>query len=300
MNFAFSSNAYRRWPIEHAIDRIAAIGYRGIELMADVPHLWPPNVTDEMIDQVRGCLSEAGLTISNINAFMMIGRPNGAKQPRAKGAKAGSQPTCDAQPQSPSDFWHPSWIEPDADYRRLRVRHTIDALRMARKLGASCITTEPGGPLPEGMSREQAADLFAAGLNEALRVAEEVEVQLLVEPEPGLLIENAAQFRDFAARFDSPMFGLNFDVGHFHCVSDPLPETIALLSAYTRHYHLEDIAASRVHHHLIPGRGAIDFPAVLKAIDATGYDGWLTVELYPCLDEPDAAAREALEFLTRR
>jgi hypothetical protein len=29
------------------------------------------------------------------------------------------------------------------------------------------------------------------------------------------------------------------------------------------------------------------------------YDGWLTVELYPYLDDPDAAGREALDFLNR-
>ena len=55
---------------------------------------------------------------------------------------------------------------------------------------------------------------------------------------------------------------------------------------HTRHYHLEDIAATRVHRHLIPGRGAIDFEATLRAIAATGYDGWLTVELYPYIDDP--------------
>jgi sugar phosphate isomerase/epimerase len=94
------------------------------------------------------------------------------------------------------------------------------------------------------------------------------------------------------------MFGLNLDVGHFFCVGDPLPETIAALSDIRRHYHFEDIAASRVHEHLIPGHGAIDFDAVIRAITATGYDGWLTVELYPYLDDPDAAGREALEYLT--
>jgi sugar phosphate isomerase/epimerase len=65
----------------------------------------------------------------------------------------------------------------------------------------------------------------------------------------------------------------------------------------TRHYHIEDIAASRVHAHLIPGRGAIDFEAVLRSIRATGYSGWITVELYPYLDDPDAAAAEAKTFL---
>ena len=66
----------------------------------------------------------------------------------------------------------------------------------------------------------------------------------------------------------------------------------------TRHYHLEDIAASRVHAHLIPGRGAIDLAATLEAIDQTGYNGWITVELYPYIDQPDTAAQEAYQFLT--
>ncbi|MDO8631317.1 MAG: sugar phosphate isomerase/epimerase family protein, partial [Phycisphaerales bacterium] len=124
-------------------------------------------------------------------------------------------------------------------------------------------------------------------------------VFLLIEPEPGLLIENADQFLELARRIDSPMFGLNFDIGHFYCVGDPLPATIERMKGWTRHYHFEDIAATRVHEHLVPGRGAIDFAAVLDAIRGTGYDDWLTVELYPYLDDPDAAGREALSYINR-
>ncbi len=272
MKFAYSSNAYRRWSIGEAIERIARIGYRGMELMADAPHAWPATISDAGVGEIRRRLEAHTLTLSNINAFMMS---------------------------TVQDFWHPSWIEPDANFRRLRVQHTIASLRLARKLGAKCITTEPGGPLEEGMSREEAMDCFVDGLKEALLRAEDQGVLLLVEPEPGLLIENAAQFEELAARIDSPMFGLNLDIGHFYCVGDALPETIARLAHWTRHYHAEDIAATRVHEHLIPGRGAIDFAAVLRAIAATGYAGWITVELYPYLDDPDAAGKEALDYLTQ-
>ena len=272
MNFAYSSNAYRRWSIGEAIERVARIGYRGMELMADTPHAWPMTIGDAEITDIRRRLDAHALTLSNINAFMMS---------------------------EVQDFWHPSWIEPDASFRCLRVQHTMAALRLARKLEAKCITTEPGGPLDGAMSREKALDLFVDGLQEALRCAEDEGVLLLVEPEPGLLIENAAQFEELAERMDSPMFGLNFDVGHFYCVAEPLPETIARLSRWTRHYHVEDIAATRVHEHLIPGHGAIDFTAALKAIHGTGYTGWITVELYPYLDDPDAAGKEALHHLTR-
>jgi sugar phosphate isomerase/epimerase len=272
MKLAYSSNAYRRWSIGEAIERIARIGYGGMELMADVPHAWPATIGDTGIAEIRRRLDATGLTLSNVNAFMMT---------------------------AVQDFWHPSWIEGEADFRRLRVQHTIAALRLAKKLGAACITTEPGGPMEEGMSRAEAMDHFVDGLKEALRRAEDERVFLLVEPEPGLLIENAGQFEELASRMDSPMFGLNFDVGHFFCVGEPLPEAIAWLARWTKHYHVEDIAATRVHEHLIPGRGAIDFADVLRSIHATGYSGWITVELYPYLDDPDAAGREALDHLTR-
>jgi sugar phosphate isomerase/epimerase len=69
------------------------------------------------------------------------------------------------------------------------------------------------------------------------------------------------------------------------------------MAPHTRHYHLEDIAATRVHKHLIPGHGAIDLKATLAAIRATAYQGWLTVELYPYIDQPQQAARAAFDYL---
>ena len=69
------------------------------------------------------------------------------------------------------------------------------------------------------------------------------------------------------------------------------------MAAHTRHYHIEDIAANRHHAHLIPGEGAIDFEAVLRAILATGYQGWVTVELYPYIEDPDSAGRRAKDHL---
>ena len=92
--------------------------------------------------------------------------------------------------------------------------------------------------------------------------AEKEGVLLLVEPEPGLLIETADQFEEFMKHMDSPAIGLNFDIGHHYCVKDDPGPTIERLAKHIRHIHLEDIAATRVHHHLVPGEGAIDFGAV--------------------------------------
>ena len=70
-------------------------------------------------------------------------------------------------------------------------------------------------------------DTFVAELGPVREHAEREGVTLLVEPEPELLIENTDQFIELAERIRSPAFGLNFDIGHFFCVGDDLPDTQA-------------------------------------------------------------------------
>jgi sugar phosphate isomerase/epimerase len=178
------------------------------------------------------------------------------------------------------------------------VDHTVRALTLARELGSPCITTEPGGPVEPGASWSAALRLFVEELKPVIEHAEKENVQLLVEPEPGLLVEKADQFLELMQHIDSPAVGLNFDIGHFYCVADDPAATVLKLARYIRHVHLEDIAATRVHHHLIPGEGAIDFPATLRALGSVGYQGWVTIELYPYVDDPDTAARTALQRVT--
>jgi sugar phosphate isomerase/epimerase len=271
MNIAFSTNAYLKFSFAEAVRRLAQIGYAGVEIMADVPHAWPAYLLEEQKQAMRQALADNRLAISNINSFMM----HAVNDPRQK-------------------YWHPSWIEPDRHYRQIRIDHTRRALTLAKELGAPCITTEPGGPVEPGQSWSAALRLFVEMIKPVAEHAEKEGVLLLVEPEPGLLIETAEQFLEFIRHIDSPAVGMNFDIGHAYCVKDEPAETIPKMAKYIRHFHLEDIAATRVHHHLVPGEGAIDFAPVLRAIRAMNYQGWVTVELYPYVDDPDQAARTAL------
>jgi sugar phosphate isomerase/epimerase len=274
MNLAFSSNAYLRFSIEETIRRIAALGYEGLELLADVPHAWPAGLLEEQKEAIRQSLARHGLAIANLNAFMM----NAVADPR--------------QP-----YWHPSWIEPDPHYRAIRREHTRRALVLAAELGAPSIQTEPGGPLAQGQSWADALRRFYDELMPCVELAEERRVLLLVEPEPGLLIERFEQYLELADRVGSPWLGLNFDIGHAYCVGEDPQKWITRMAAHTKHYHIEDIAASRIHKHLIPGHGSIDLGATLGEIGKSGYNGWVTVELYPYVENPDQAGREAKEFL---
>ena len=90
---------------------------------------------------------------------------------------------------------------------------------------------------------------------------------------------------------------MNFDIGHFFCVNEKPEELIKSLQKYIHHIHLEDIAESRKHYHLIPGTGAINFSNIFSAIKEIDYNGYITVELYPYEDNPESAAMESIRFL---
>src|SRR5437660_10299334 len=142
MKLAFSTNAYLKFSFAEAVRRLAAIGYSGVEIMADVPHAWPAFMLEEQKQGIRDALAKNKLAIANINSFMM----HAVNDPRQR-------------------YWHPSWIEPDRHYRQIRIDHTMRALTLAKELGSPCLTTEPGGPVEPGASWSEALTSVVAMIN---------------------------------------------------------------------------------------------------------------------------------------
>jgi sugar phosphate isomerase/epimerase len=271
MEFAFSTNAFKKFSLIDTINILSEIGYNGIEILCDIPHAYPKTLTNSDINELKQLLSKLKISISNLNAFTLF---------------------------AIGDTHHPSWIENDFEYRKMRIDHTLDCIKLARKLGVSNISTEPGGPvINQGLSENELLRIFENGINEILKTAESENVTVLVEPEPGLLIENSEQFIKFIKNFDSKHIGLNFDIGHFFCVGEDPSQVIYKLSEYVRHVHLEDIAADRTHHHLMLGEGAIDIDSVFKSMKDIGYEGFITIELYPYQECPIYAAKNAMKFI---
>ena len=271
MKLAFSTNAFKRYSLAESIKEIASIGYDGVELLCDTPHAYPPDLDKEKIQSIRNLLSSHNMQISNLNAFTLY---------------------------AINDVYHPSWIEDDEELRESRIQHTIDCLRLAEQVGARNISTEPGGPVNDKIKNSAELEkIFLAGILRAAKIAEQIEVKILVEPEPALLLENSKQFKNFMSKVNSEYVRLNFDIGHFFCVREDPASLVYELSDYTEHFHLADISDTRIHNHLIPGHGAIDFVSVFDAIDKIGYQGFVTVELYPYQSNPIDAAKVAYDYL---
>jgi sugar phosphate isomerase/epimerase len=276
IKLAFSTNAFKRYSLEDSIREIARVGYSGVEILCDIPHAYAPTFKDDQVRSLKKTLALSNMQISNLNAFTLY---------------------------AIGDTYHPSWID---DSREVRIEHTIECIRLAKRIGAKHLSTEPGGPvapLPSSQQQQhqdisRLEKIFLDGLTRVAKMAEEEGIKVLIEPEPGLLIENSRQFKNFVTKnINSKYFRLNFDIGHFYCVNEDPAKVVYELSDYIEHFHLADIAHTRIHNHLIPGKGSIDFRSVFDAMDDIGYRGFVTVELYPYQDNPIYAAKEAYSYL---
>jgi len=221
------------------------------------------------IKRLIRCLEETGLKVTNLNSFTLF---------------------------AVGDTYLPSWIEPEKARRNIRIQHTLDCLNLARDLGCSNISIPPGGPL-ENMDRNEAFRLFYEGLDHVIPVAESLKIRLLIEPEPNLLLERTREFQEFIKPIQSPWVGLNFDIGHFFCAGENPSEAFETLFQWIAHVHIEDIAGTRVHQHLIAGLGVIDFPEIFQRMTALNYTGDISLELYPYVDMPDEAGEKSRNHL---
>ncbi|MEA3546491.1 MAG: sugar phosphate isomerase/epimerase family protein [Thermodesulfobacteriota bacterium] len=274
MKLSFSSNAYTRHSVFTAVERIAAIGYQGLELLADIPHIFPPTFTDFDLQRLQTLLQKNSMVVANINANTAVGyygRP----------------------------FWEPlfepSLANPDDAARKWRLDYTKKCVAIAHQLGAPHVSVTSGCMLP-GVDPQQSLDYLRLSLREIVSYAEKFSIGIGIEYEPGLLISCCDELVCFLEEFDSPFLGANLDLGHSHVSGEDHNEVIAGLGNKIFHIHLEDIK-KRKHYHLIPGLGDMDFVSIFHALERQKYDGYLTVELYTYPNTPDEAARMSLAYL---
>jgi len=269
MILGYSTNAFVKFSVFEAVEKIGRLGFGGVEIMCDRPHLYPPDYDEKNLARLKTLIDDQGLKVTNLNSFTLF---------------------------AVGDTYLPSWIEPQEERREIRIQHTLQCLKVADFFGCKNISVPPGGPVGE-ISREKAMTLFHRGLERVAPLAQELDIKILVEPEPDLLMENTREFKEFIVDVKSPAIGVNFDIGHFFCAGEDPSGAFEELFEWIGHVHLEDIAANRAHNHLVLGHGAIQFQEVFKTMINLGYKGDVSLELYPYVDTPEEAGRESLEYL---
>jgi len=276
VKLSFSSNAFTKYSVLEAIEKIAAIGYDGVEILADQPHLFAASIDHDDLARLSQSIKLQGIAIANINANTAAGYYG-------------------------QSFWEPlfepSLANPDPEARQWRIKYTINSIDIAQALGAETISITSGRPIP-GTIPDQSLTLLEDSLTEIIDYAKKKAVKIGIEYEPGLLISNSVDLAAFLDIIDSPWLGANLDIGHCVVAGETITESIHRLSNRIFHIHLEDIKG-REHYHLIPGTGDIDFESVLESLDKQGYSGYASVELYTFPDNPEQAALQSFQYLNK-
>ena len=276
MKFSFSTNAFVRTSVFRAVEEIAAAGYEGVELLADVPHLFAPAVNRSDIERLKELLSRVELQVANVNANTAMGYYG-------------------------REFWEPlfepSLANPERSERLWRIDYSKRCIDMAHALGSPCVSVTSGRMVP-GIDPEKSLDILRRSLDELLDHAAGSGVRIGIEYEPGLLVERYEELARLLDQVDSEHLGANLDLGHSHVLGEDPAEVIGGLSRRIFHIHLEDIR-HRKHYHLIPGMGNIDFQNLFNILNDNSYGGFATVELYTYPHQPETAARTSLNYLKK-
>jgi sugar phosphate isomerase/epimerase len=84
----------------------------------------------------------------------------------------------------------------------------------------------------------------------------------------------------------SAWIGANIDTGNMAAQGGDPIQAIHMLGSRINHVHLKDVAAVGAHECVAIGTGIIDLPGVLSALQAVGYDGWLSIEIETADHDP--------------
>ncbi|MFC8569262.1 sugar phosphate isomerase/epimerase family protein [Streptomyces sp. NPDC057245] len=274
VRFGYGTNGLADLRLDDALGLLADLGYDGVGLTLDHMHLDP--LAADLTARTRHVARRLdalglGVTVETGARYVL--------DPRRKHG--------------------PSLLDPDPDDRARRADLLVRAVRVAADLGAHAVHCF-SGVTPEGTDEETAWKRLAETLAPVLDAAATEGVPLAVEPEPGHLLSTLADFHTLRRALGDPgHLGLTLDIGHCQCL-EPLPpaDCVRAAAPWLRHVQIEDMRRG-VHEHLPFGDGEIDFPPVLEALAATGYQGLTVVELPRHSHAGPHFAAHSLPFLRR-
>ena len=177
---------------------------------------------------------------------------------------------------------HLSCFGDGAEQRKNHDLH-VGNCELLDHLGGGVLVVGTEGPA------DGAGDDAVRKVGQTLRqVADRVpeSVCLAVEFNWSPLIKSLRSAVAAAEAADHPRVGVLFDTAHYHCTPTKFEDLTDRAIASIRHVHINDMAdkpgdlcdcnADRV----LPGEGALDIARIVKRIDAGGYEGVFSIELF--------------------
>jgi hydroxypyruvate isomerase len=182
----------------------------------------------------------------------------------------------------------------DPAHRQGFLSEVQKAIVWAQKLEVPQIILLTGDDIPGRTHQEQYASVLE-GAQRAGELAAKAGVTLIIEPlnakvnHKGFFLTNCVEGLKLVKEADNPHVRLLFDIYHEQVQMGNVTRTIIEAAPYTGVFHVADNPGRND-----PGTGEIHWPNVYKAIQKTGYSGYITMEYIP-LGDPVASLIKAVD-----
>ena len=245
MKLGYSTWGMPKLSIDQAVERIASLGYDGLEI--SVLPAWSTAIdTLDAAERKRilKLVNDKGLTISAISGHASLLE----KEPAAN----------------------------EANMRRLKAAIDL-AVEWAQNGRIPYVNTLSGGRTADGESQHE---LFAERLLPAAEYAQSRGVILAMEPHVDGLVDTPDRMVTILKMVDSPALKVNFDISHFDILGMSIEESVSTLVPHSVHTHVKDQRGRYPNYEfLTPGEGDFDYVAYLHAMRDHGYDGFINAEV---------------------
>lgn len=233
------------------IDHLADLGYRGVELMVNWPHLWPSALGAEGRRRVRRLLDERGMRILSL-----------------------APPMLDL-----------NLVSPAPEMRRYTLGHYVDVIRLAAEWEVPWVVVVPGKthpllPLPDHYRDRW----FDDALDELDRAAAAEGIEITVENVPNSFLPRAEDLMERLARIGNERIGITYDVANAVFAGENPSHGLEVAAPRLRFVHLSD-TGTKVWAHAMVGTGVVPFAAIGETLAKIDFQGPSTMEIIS--DRPD-------------
>jgi sugar phosphate isomerase/epimerase len=181
---------------------------------------------------------------------------------------------------------------PFESLRRAAVEELKLCMRAFAELGAAWMNLHPDSTAPMH-DRKYLIQQNLKSLQELLPLSRQTGVGLMIENLPGSF-NTVSQLSEILDAI--PEVGLHLDIGHANLMvrANTTDELLAAYGNRLRHVHLHDNKGGNSDLHLPLGAGTIDTAHFVRLLQAAGYDGTITLEVFTPDRHHLAYSREVL------